>query len=733
MRGFTYHQQFEAMDCGAACLRMIASYYGQNFGLEQLRERTRLSRDGVSLLGISEGAESIGLETLALTVGLPQLEAEVPLPCILPWQEEHFVVLVDVQDGLFRIADPNPAVGMTELSRLDFVEAWSTGLTEAGTFAGTTLVLEPTPRFAQAPQQAAPVGGVRYLWQYLQQYRRHTLNLALGLVLALACSLTLPFLIRNLVDQGILLTDPNLIVLIMVAQGVLLLTLTGIAALRRYVILHVGTRINLTLVSEYIAKLVRLPLHFFDSRSRGDLFQRIQDHSKVEQFLVGSTVPRLFDLLTWFAFALVLLYWQPLLFTVFTAGTLLQLGWIAYMQRRRYVLDQTHFELSAAGSEQLMEIIDGMTEIKQYNAGRQRRWAWERQRATLYRTTLALNSLDQYQRTVGTLINQTKIVGVTLLAALMVVDGRLSVGTLVAIHYILAQLTAPMESLGDMLQDYQESKISLHRIQEIHSKADEQEGTEEHRLQVIPGDGQLSLLDVKFRYEIPNAPWVLKGLTATLPVGKVTALVGASGSGKSTLLKLLLGFYVPKEGELRVGDTNLQSLDVRYWRDQVGMVSQEGYLFSDTVMRNIVLRDDRVDEARLLEVAKVAQIDRFVEELPHGFATRIGASGIGLSQGQQQRILIARAIYHRPRYLFLDEATSALDAFTEVTLLDNLLRYMQGSTILLVAHRYTTFEQADHIVVLDNGHITEQGSHERLMQQRTAYYQLVRNQTLLGH
>ena len=731
MRGFTYYQQYEAMDCGAACLRMIAAYHGREYGLEDLRERTRISRDGVSLLGISEGAESIGLQTLALTVGLPQLEEEVPLPCILPWREDHFVVLVEVGDGTFTVADPDPLVGKRELSRLEFVEGWASGVSEDSTFAGTTLVLEPTPQFASREDRPAPVGGLRYMWQYLRQYRTLTSNLVLGLLLALGCALLLPFLIRSLVDQGILLNDPDLIVLIVVAQGVLLVTLTGLAALRRYVILHIGSRINITLVSEYIAKLVRLPLEFFDSRSRGDLFQRIQDHLKVERFIAGTTLPHLFDLLTLLSFALVLLYWEPVLFVVFLAGTVLQIGWVAHTQRRRYVLDQLYFEQTATGSEQLMELIDGITEIKQNNAGQQRRWAWERQRASLYRTTMELNSRDQYQRTVGTVINQTKNLSISLLAALFVVQGRLSIGSLVAIHYILAQLSSPLENLGELVQAYQESKISLERIQEIHLKEEEQPGGAP-KLRVVPEEGQITLLDVKYRYNVPNPPWVLKGITAAIPVGKVTALVGSSGSGKSTLLKLLMGFYQPATGEVRVGGTQLTALDLSFWREQVGIVSQDGYLFSDSIMRNIVLRDDRIDQARLLEVAKVAQIDRFIEGLPAGFATRVGASGVGLSQGQQQRILIARAIYHRPRYLFMDEATTALDAFTEVTLLDNLLKYMRGSTILLVAHRYTTFEQADHIIVLDDGHIIEQGGHDRLMAERKTYYQLVRNQTMLG-
>ena len=727
----TYYQQFEEMDCGAACLRMVAKFHGREFGLEELRERTRISREGVSLLGISEGAESIGLQTLALTVGLPQLEREVPLPCILPWRDDHFVVLEDIANGQFTIADPDPAAGRHELGRLAFVEAWSHSLTEAGTFAGSVLVLEPTPRFTAHWGTPAAPGGLRYVLQYLRQYRKLSLNVAAGIVLTFLLALLLPFLIKNLVDQGIVLNDPDLIVLIIIAQGVLILTTTLLTALRRYVLVHIGGRINVTLVSEYLAKLVRLPMAFYDSRSRGDLFQRLQDHSRIEDFLTGSTLPQIFSLIGFAAFGVVLLLWNPTLFGIFLVGTALQFTWVMYLQGQKQRLDQQHFEQSANNSELLMEIIDGMAEIKQNNAGQQRRWAWERQRATLYRTSVALHSLEQYQRTIGTLINQVKNLSITLLAALLVVRGELSIGALVAIHYILAQLNSPIEELGELVTAYQEHRIGMERVQEIHQKEDEQ-SDEEPKLRVIPERGQIELQNVKFRYQVPNAPWVLEGVTASLPTGKVTALVGASGSGKSTLLKLLVGFYPPAEGDIRIGGTKLESLDRTYWREHVGMVSQDGYLFSDTIARNIALGDDRVDQARLLEVAKVAQIDRFVEGLPQGYATRIGASGMGLSQGQQQRILLARAIYRRPRYLFLDEATTALDAFTELTLMDSLLTYMEGATILLVAHRYTTFEQADYVLVLEGGRIVERGTHAKLMAEGRTYYQLVRNQTQLG-
>ncbi len=731
MSAFTYFQQFEEMDCGAACLRMVAYAHGREYSLEDLRERSGLSRAGVSLLGISEAAESIGLQTLAVTASPSQIEEALPLPCILPWRDDHFVVLHAVERGVFSIADPDAVVGMVDLTQADFLAGWSDERDEEGQAVGKVLVLEATPAFHASRETKGEQQGYQYVLRYILGYRGLMTNLGAGLLLALLLQLAMPFLLKNLVDFGIVLNDPNFIAIVIVAQGVLLVTTTLLAGLRRYILIHIGGRVNVSLVSDYISKLVRLPMEFFDSRSRGDIFQRIYDHERLQEFLTGSTLLRVFNLINFLAFALVLLLWDFTLFAIFLVGTLANFAWVGYLQGRKRFLNQAYFGQSAANNEQLMEIIDGIAEIKQNNAGQQRRWAWERNRAKLYRTTLELNNLDQYQRTVGSLINQGKNLVITLVAALAVVEGTLSIGALVAIHYILAQLNSPIEDLSEFFRDYQENLLGLERINEIHNKQDEQPDAG-RRMRLIPETGKLELVDVSFKYTMPNAPWVLRNVSVEIPVGKITAIVGASGSGKSTLLKLLLGFYPPESGELLLGGTKLSTIDHRFWRAHVGMVSQDGYLFSDTIARNIVLGEERIDQERLLTAVKVAQIERFIDGLSEGYHTRIGESGMGLSKGQQQRILIARAIYHRPRYLFLDEATTGLDAFTEVTIMDNLFTYMQGATILIVAHRYTTFERADHILVIDEGQIVERGSHNDLMADRSNYFRMVRNQTLLG-
>jgi len=541
----------------------------------------------------------------------------------------------------------------------------------------------------------------------------------------------LPYLLKNLVDFGIVHNDYNFIVLVVLAQGVLLLTTTLLAAIRRYIMLHIGGRVNVGLVSDYIQKLTQLPLEFFDSRSRGDLLQRINDHERLQNFLVGPSLVRVFSMINFVAFACVLAFWSTDLFLVFLAGTVINILWVAWQENRKRDLDFKLFEQSAAGKEQLMEIIDGIQEIKQGNAARQKRWAWERKRSGQYHTRVRLSSIDQWQQTGGTAINQVKNLVITLLAATAVLQGSLTIGTLVAIHYILAQLDSPIDDFTEFIRSYRESMISLERMNEIHGKADEQDAA--HRLSVIPGDGSLRLEGVGFHYNLPNAPTVLKHIDTVIPAGKTTAIVGTSGSGKSTLLKLLQGFYQPTDGEILVGGTKLSTLNKTFWRGISGVVSQDGYIFSDTIARNIALGEEYIDQERLVKAVKVAQIERFIDRLPNGYGTVIGEAGAGLSKGQQQRLLIARAIYHQPKYLFLDEATTGLNAFTEVTIMDELFEHMAGSTIVIVAHRHSTFERADHIIVVNDGVIVEQGSHKDLMETRSNYFRLVRNQTLLGN
>lgn len=730
MLGFTYYQQLEEMDCGAACLRMVARHYGRYYNLEYLREKTRISLEGVSLLGISEGAENIGLQTLALPVTITQLEEDIPLPCILPWKDNHFVVLHKARKGLFHIADPDPAIGKKVYSKAEMLQHWASETNQSGQPVGNILVLETTPDFFNKNREGVDKSSLKYILEYFAKYNSLLWQFGAGLVLASVLQIVLPFLLKNMVDFGIALNDYNFVVLVVAAQGVLMLCTTLLAALRRYIMLHIGGRVNVSLVSDYLRKLTRLPLEFFDSRSRGDLLQRINDHERLQNFLTGPSIVRVFSLFNFIAFSIVLALWNTVLFLIFLAGTALNILWVTWQESRKRDLDFKLFEQSAAGKEQLMEIIDGMQDIKQGNAGRQKRWAWERQRTGLYRTRVRLSTIDQWQRTGGTAINQIKNLLITLIAVGLVIKGQLTLGTLVAIHYILAQLDNPIDDFTEFARGFRESMISLERMNEIHNKSDEEERA--HRLNVIPAHGNLELKNVSFHYNLPNAPKVLKNITVTIPKGKVTAIVGVSGSGKSTLLKLLQGFYQPTEGEILLGGTGLNAIDKTFWRNASGVVSQDGYIFNDTIARNIAFGEEYINQERLLMAVKIAQIERFIDRLPEGYGTVIGEAGLGLSRGQRQRLLLARAIYRKPEYLFLDEATTGLHAFTELTIMDSLFDSLKGSTIVIVAHRHSTFQQADHVIVLNDGEVEESGSHEELMRDKKRYFRLVVNQTKLG-
>jgi ATP-binding cassette subfamily B protein len=732
MPPFTYYRQYEEMDCGAACLRMVAQAHGMSYGLEELRERTHLSRSGVSLLGISEGAESIGLQTLALPVTVTQLGTDIPLPCILPWRGSHFVVLYGLEDGSFLIADPDPTVQLTTISIDDLTQHWAHTVDERGQPIGNVLVLEPTPEFShRSAAQTKTTDHWQYLKTYLGGHRTELMHLLLGLVLATALQIAFPFLIRALVDQGIVLRDPGFVTLVVVAQGVLLFSTVVLAAVRRNLLIYLSGRANVGMVSEYLAKLLRLPLDYFDSRSTNDILQRVLDHDRLRAFFSGETILRVLGLTAYLAFAVVLLVWSLPIFLLFLAGTLVQALWVRRNVRRHRGSASSRLQDDTHDADQLVELVEGIADLKQYRAGTQKRWAWERHRVARARNEQSRQRSEQWQRSVSTVIIQATALAISFVSATAVIDGRLSIGTLVAIHYVMAQLGNPATEIGRLLEGYEDSRRALERIAEVRQKEEEASTTTDQPLIHYP-KGDLVLQDISFSYPVPQSIPVIDGLSLRLPEGKLTAIVGPSGSGKSTLLKLLLGFYSPTAGSIKLGDHPLSDFPLESWRQQIALVSNEGYLFTDSIAANLSLGYDTIDQDRLRQVARIAQIESFIDQLPNGYATVIGPRGLSVSRGQRQRLLLARALYHRPAYLLLDEATSGLDAFMEVTIMDELLKYMEGSTIVTVAHRYATFERADQIVLLEQGKIVEQGKHDALMQDRRHYYRLVQNQIMLG-
>ena len=729
-RGFQFYKQFDAMDCGATCLRMIARHYGKFFAPERLRELTYVGKQGVSLLGISDAAEQIGLQTLAVHTTYDQLLNVIPLPCIAHWNDaEHFVVIYQVTKNYVRIADP--AEGKFKLSKEEFLRHWVNELNADGEQQGVLLLLQITPEFYKQEGDKIDKSGFKYVFKYFWQFKGLVNQLFLGLLLGSILQLVFPFMMKALVDYGIEVDNLNFVRVIILAQVVLFLSQLAVESVRSWILLHLSVRVNISLVSDFLIKLTRLPLRFFDTKMSGDLMQRLADHDRVNRFFLGSTgIGSIFTFVNFLVFSLVFFLWHRPIFWVFLIGTLLYIAWVGLWMKRRKEIEYRKFDQSADNQNNLMEMIGGMQDIKLYNAEKQKRWAWERIQAKLFRTNNSALNIQQWQRSGARLINESKNFTIIFLAAAAVLNTELTIGTLVAILYILGAANSHIRELIDFLISYQESKISLERMNEIHQRDDEENPLD--KINLLPDVSNLTLENVSFQYNGPHSATVLKDVSISIPKRKVTAIVGRSGSGKTTLMKLLLNFYAPTEGRIRIGEINMANLSQRLWREKCGVVMQDGFIFSDTIAKNIALGEEIVNRKQLLKAVQIANIQSFVEALPLGYNTRIGQNGIGLSQGQKQRLLIARAVYKNPDYLFFDEATTALDAYNEMVIMENLEDFFYDKTVVIIAHRLSTVRAADKIIVLEDGEIAEYGTHDDLSMVDGAYYQLVRNQIELG-
>jgi len=707
---------------------MIAKFYGKSYSLQTLRGKSYLSRDGVSMMGISEAAESIGFRTMGASLPPEKLFSTAPLPLIVHWKQNHFVVVYKVARETVFVADP--AFGLVKYTRAEFLKNWIS-VQQAGEKKGLALLLETTPDFYAEEGEVVDKSSFRFLLSYLKPHRKYIVQLILGMLLGSILQLIFPFLTQSIVDVGISNNDINFIYLILIAQLVLFISRMSVDFIRGWILLHLSTRMNISLISDFLIKLMKLPLGFFDIKLIGDILQRIADHRRIEHFLTTSSLNILFSLFNLVIFGIVLAVYSWKILLLFVFGSFLYFLWLSIFMRKRRELDFKRFSNQADNQSKLIQLIYGVQDIKLYHAERQKRWEWENIQGSLFKVNIKSLALTQYQEAGGVFINETKNILITFLAATSVIHGDMTLGMMLAVSYILGQLNSPIEQMINFMHVTQDAKISMERLGEIH-KEENEEKEDLGEMILMPESKTLDIQNLSFQYEGPHSRKVLHGVNLTIPEDNVTAIVGVSGSGKTTLVKLLLAFYPPVEGEIRVGDTNLQSLSQQAWRSRCGVVMQDGYIFADTIARNISLGDEYVDPDRLLEAVKMANIKDYIESLPVGYNTKVGTGGQSLSGGEKQRILIARAIYKQPEFLFIDEGTSSLDAENEKVIIDNLQAFFSGRTVVVVAHRLSTVRNADQIVVLDRGKIAEKGKHEELIEKRGNYYELVKNQLELG-
>jgi ATP-binding cassette subfamily B protein len=709
---------------------MIARYYGRSYSLQELRKKSFITREGVSILGISDAAEDIGFRTLAVKISLEKLKREIALPCVVHWNQNHFAVVYNIRKDKVFVADP--AVGLVTYTTGEFLQSWLS-VKDNGHSTGIALLLEPTPDFhtKNTVFGGYPRNTFAYLFGYLKLQHGLSFQLFVGLLLGSLIQLALPFLTQSIVDVGIRIRSLNFIYLILAGQLMLFFGRTVVEFIRRWILLHLSMRINISIISDFLIKLVKLPFSFFDQKMMGDLLRRVDDHTRIEHFLSASSLSILFSGFNLIIFGLVLLLYNIPIFLVFFVASGIYVAYVLLFMKKRKELDYKRFSQMARNQSGIIQMIQGMAEIKLNNCERQKRWEWERIQASLFNVSIKSMRLQQYQEAGSLFINEVKNMFITVMAAQAVIGGQMTLGMMLSVQYIIGQLNTPVNDFVNFSRELQDAKISLERIGEVHAMADESSGTLTSLNRVSTGEA-LNIENLSFGYGGPNSPKVLDGLNLNIPFGKVTAIVGTSGSGKTTLMKLLLKFYSPDDGKISLGKTDLRRMHANTWRQKCGTVMQDGFIFADTIAHNIGLSAEEVDVEKLVHAATLANIHDFVDALPLGYHTKIGSDGVSLSQGQKQRLLIARAVYKNPDFLFFDEATSSLDANNEKSIVEKLNIFFKNKTVLVIAHRLSTVKNADQIVVLDRGKIVEIGTHEELTIEHGAYFELVKNQLELG-
>ena len=733
MNNFKVERQHDCMQCGIACLQMICNYYGKEYSLDSLSKICFATTEGVSMLGISETATSLGFHVVNVKCTVKTL-TEVSLPSILHWNQNHFVVLYRVKnEKKFYIADPGK--GLVTYSLEEFKKHWIS-TNSNGQDKGIAMFLETTPTFfTHQMEDKKKISGKRsfhFLFGYVKKYRKYFGQVILGLIVGSLSQLVLPFLTQSIVDVGIKNQDIGFVWLILLGQLMLTISRTAIDFIRRWLLLHISLRINISLVSDFFIKLLKLPMSFFDTKLMGDLMQRMNDHSRVNNFLTQQTLNITFAMLTFVVFSVVLFFYNKLVFAIFLLGSILYGVWMTLFLKRRKLLDYELFEQQAINNNKTYEFITTIQESKLQDCEQRRRWEWEDTQAELFGVQMKSLKLQQTQEAGSIFINEVKNIIITVVAATAVIHGQMTLGMMLAVQYIIGQLNSPVEQLMNFFYSLQDVKISLERINEIH-QMDDENGKEGLLTSIEDKNEGIDIKNIMFKYDPHALRKTIDDVNIHIPQGKVTAIVGASGSGKTTLIRLMLGYYPVLEGTINIGNTDINKLNKKWWRRQCGVVMQEGVIFSESIARNIAVDDGDIDKERLLKAAEIACIKDYVMALPLKFNTKIGRDGVGLSQGQKQRILIARAVYKNPDYIFLDEATNSLDANNERSIVENLDKFYKGKTVVIVAHRLSTVKNADQIVVIDHGNVVEVGNHESLTAKRGAYYNLVKNQLELGN
>lgn len=731
---FPYYPQYDSMDCGPTCLRMIAKYYGKTYSLQTLRERCFITREGVSMLGISDAAEAIGFRTIGVSISFDQLSKEAILPCVLHWNQNHFVVCYRIKrhhDGKATIYIADPASKKLTYTNEEFLQCWtSRNIGEKRT--GVALLLQPGPAFRDAEdEQHSTKRDLFFFVKYLLPYKRQYGQLILGMIVGSGLQLIAPFLTQAMVDTGVQGRDLDFISLVLIAQLMIFVSQLALQFIRSWIMLHINTRIDISLISDFLIKLMKLPLRFFDTKNTGDIMQRIGDHGRIKSFLMGDSINIMFSAFNFVVFGVILAYFNLMILGVSLLGNMLYVLWFSIFMKYRRILDIRRFNQSAGEQNKIIQLIQGMQEIKLNNCEKQKRWEWERIQVKLYRIGIKGLTVGQIQEAGSAFFTQGTNIIISFIAAKSVVEGQMTLGMMMSLTYIIGQVAAPISDFVSFVRNYQDAKISLERLNEIHRRRDEDYGIEA-KLNSLPETKDIVIDNVSFSYSGADRDYAIDSVSLLIPANKVTAIVGASGSGKTTLVKLIQGFYAPNRGTIKIGNTPLSMINPYLWRASTGSVMQDSYVFSDTIARNIAIGTDNIDLERLRKAVEIANIQDFIYSLPMGYNTKIGMEGSGISQGQRQRLLIARAVYKNPEYIFLDEATNSLDTNNEKVIMEHLHEFYKGKTVLIVAHRLCTVKDADNIIVLEKGRVVEQGAHEQLTAKRGAYYTLVKNQLELG-